>query len=615
MADTADIIALATHLLPSLEDATSFHSDVWPTAESMHNLLTLVLEFLKIRACVSVPLDPHLEGELHEILSGISAPLAALKKLAAAPGRRAATGCCGRPVRRARRAAADLRRLETRLCAKLNAVKMDLLSHNDGMMALLAGLYYSRQETPQLFWHRMFRDRQWVSTDRFADMLRTATSATPDVAAHISAMLSDRGCVHAAAFFASFSAGAKFDISKWMQTAHMQTDAPTVCIPAHVGCITEMAVIGDLLVTSSHDCTLKVFEKLDSLVVKSVMIGHEKEVTDFGVMPGGDTVASASRDGTLRVWSVESGEQLNLIKLKEEPYRIRAVDADVVVYLTRGSAYPIVMYDIAAARIVRRSRCAHGDMWAIEVQPERSTMCVSAFDHVYIMSLHSQRAARKISNNSNTYIRNMRVLEDDRLVCELDTGVSIFDAASGAWSAVDIVPQRTSLFRIPRIRVHNRAAYVLWIYGAQHRTSHLTLVDLDARGKVGEHDLSRLSQGGERVNFQVPPPFVYFATNKGNIYWHTLGGDGGGGSGEDSWEGHTLNDQMAMGHNFTNVCIATCDTGVVVCNNRELRFWNVATDTVLERSSTARRSTACTTTRSLSSWTRTRCTSTTPAFR
>ena len=576
----ADVISLGTILLTKLNNVANTYDDVGRVAKSLQNLLSLVIEFMKIRVGISNPLDPELAAQLHDIFNRIDAALQQSTRELATYGRRATmfcSGVCG-PFRGSVKALKDLRQLESELCTKLDIIKLDLLSNNSEMMSLIAGLYYDRPDTPQLFWHRMFRERQWVGTELFADTLCNAANCTRDVANYISATLSDRGCVHANTFFASFPIDSEFDIAKWVQNTQMQADARTVCIPAHVGCITEMAIVGNLLITSSHDCTLKVFEKHESLMVKSVMIGHEKEVNDFCVMANGHKVVSASMDGTLRMWSVESGEQQKNIKLKDIPYRIRAVDEENVVYLTRGSAYPIVLYNVNDVSVIKRFRCDHDDLWSVEIIPNKGAMHVSAFDNIYTISMRTYEHTHKVSNHSNIYIRNLRILEDDRLVCESETGISILERTEGTWTSVDIIKERTSLFKIPKIRVHNNVAYVLWIYGAQHRTSHLTLIDLDTHTRIGDHDLSLMKEG-YCVNFHISLPFVYFATNRGNIYWYTLNRS----NGEDSWEGHTFNDQMAFGHDFTNVCIATCDTGVVVCNNRELRFWNVATDTVIEK--------------------------------
>lgn len=577
-----EIISLGTVLLTKINNVSNTYDDIGRTAKALQNLLSLVVEFTKIRVGMSNPLDPELSSQLQDIFTRLDDILIRSSQNATNVSSLlfCLSGMCG-PFKGSTKILKDLQNLETELCRKLELIKIDLLSNNSELMSMIAGLYYDRPDTPQIYWHRMFRERQWVKTEEFADAICSTTGCYSDVAAYISATLSDKGLVRATNFFSSFQPDEEFDVTKWIQNTQMNENARTVSIPAHVGCITEIDIVNDFIVTSSRDCTLKVFEKHDSLMVKSVMIGHEKEINDFCCIEQ-NKIASVSMDSTIRVWAIESGEAIKTIKLKEIPYRIRKISHDVVVYLSRGSAYPLVVFNITTKTVVKRFRGMFSDLLTLELSEDKNLAYVSAFDSVYVISLETYELVENITNSSNIYIRNICVCSNDSIICESGMGISVLFPDHKEWHHVNIIDETTSLFKIPRIRVHGNIAYVLWIYGSQHRTSNLTLIDLSTFTRIGEHVLSLMSEG-YCVDFNVSLPFVYCATNRGNIYWYTINGKEDNMEAQESWEGHTFNDQVTFGNNFTNVCIATCETGVVVCNHRELRFWNVATDTVLEK--------------------------------
>ena len=65
----ADIISLGTVLLTKINNVAHTYDDVGRTAKALQNMLSLVVEFTKIRVGMSNPLDPELASQLQDIFT------------------------------------------------------------------------------------------------------------------------------------------------------------------------------------------------------------------------------------------------------------------------------------------------------------------------------------------------------------------------------------------------------------------------------------------------------------------------------------------------------------------------------------------------------------------
>ena len=75
---------------------------------------------------------------------------------------------------------------------------------------------------------------------------------------------------------------------------------------------------GDHVVSASSDCTLKVWEvvrigKRWSLRETHILKGHEGEVTGVAVADATRRIVSASMDGSVRLWDLDTGEPLQTL--------------------------------------------------------------------------------------------------------------------------------------------------------------------------------------------------------------------------------------------------------------------------------------------------------------
>jgi WD40 repeat protein len=412
----------------------------------------------------------------------------------------------------------------------------------------------------------MFRDKKTILTSLFASCLRVLTGCHADISHHISCVLSTEGHVYMQSFIGQFNdPDSEFVLKDWVHEQQTTGATRTVVIPAHVSYVTRMEMLGTkAIVTSSKDCTLKVFDMTGSgsgILLKCVMVGHEDIVNDFTLRPE-NKILSCSDDQTFRIWNTNTGMLEETIRLDEQIKLVESSprDTDTVVYVSSNTAYPIVLFDMRKKTKIRRLMLGSAQVTAVLLVTDG--MFISDGRKVYGMGYDGKKTTLYASDN----VHNICWTDDARLVHETEKGISVDS------NTVDIIEETSRMFRIAKIKLNDGKAFVLWNYGPVHKSSNLTVVDLETLGKTN-YELAFM-QNTFCTDIVIDGTVVYCATLTGNIYWYNIDSQD-----TDICEGHTFNDQVLVGLGFTNVHVATCGEGILVSNKNELRFWNNITQT------------------------------------
>ena len=88
-------------------------------------------------------------------------------------------------------------------------------------------------------------------------------------------------------------------------------------------------------------------------------VGHQDRVTSVAMSPGGDTACSASRDGTVRFWSVSSGRELRRIDLAPQPVSQMCFSPDGDQVALAILPQTVVVREVATGNEVRRLSLQH----------------------------------------------------------------------------------------------------------------------------------------------------------------------------------------------------------------------------------------------------------------
>jgi dipeptidyl aminopeptidase/acylaminoacyl peptidase len=90
----------------------------------------------------------------------------------------------------------------------------------------------------------------------------------------------------------------------------------------HTGAILGAAVQGDVVATASADGTIRVWE-LSTGTLRRSLTNHGGGVNGLAFEPGGRRLASASDDRTVRIWDPQTGRMLRIVR--EHPARVLCV--------------------------------------------------------------------------------------------------------------------------------------------------------------------------------------------------------------------------------------------------------------------------------------------------
>ncbi|KAL5005761.1 hypothetical protein ScPMuIL_016919 [Solemya velum] len=112
---------------------------------------------------------------------------------------------------------------------------------------------------------------------------------------------------------------------------------------------------GKFLVSASADGTLKVWD-MQSEQLQTVLVGHNDEVWCCAISPDNEIVVSGSRDGTIRLWRTKNGQEICLFKTGVDIFFVTmSHDKSTIVALgDKFGARKLIMLQVVRTKIRRQ---------------------------------------------------------------------------------------------------------------------------------------------------------------------------------------------------------------------------------------------------------------------
>ncbi|MEY2913906.1 MAG: hypothetical protein RLZZ184_3215, partial [Cyanobacteriota bacterium] len=73
---------------------------------------------------------------------------------------------------------------------------------------------------------------------------------------------------------------------------------------------------GKTLISGSQDKTIKLWDVETSQEIRTLS-GHSDHISSLAFSPNGQILASASKDKTLKIWTIDNGEEISSIKYND----------------------------------------------------------------------------------------------------------------------------------------------------------------------------------------------------------------------------------------------------------------------------------------------------------
>lgn len=467
---------------------------------------------------------------------------------------------------------ARLRDLEGDLAQILQFMRLELMANNNEILARYTGLHTAApgQESPRQYWYKVFKDAMSVSTESFGSALRSSSKCDSKSAAYIATTLSCDGRVSLDSFVERFDNPSDyFDVADWTRKQISQSDARTVHTPGHLKAITDMKMVGDhLIATSSMDCTIKVFEVSGpTVILKFVLVGHERAVRSFVFTQKTDKIVSISDDKTIRIWDASTGKASGSIATEDNSTHIAECPSErsVVICASSNSAYPITLYDYLDRMVVRKLRLTVSAITALHCT-SGGAMIFTDLGVVY----HSDSRCSSVTEMSSATHTVCFAAQGDRVAFSTKRGVALAHESGGRFSStirLDVISGDAEDFRVRKLSLCGDKLYVVWTMMKHEPHRNLTMVCLKTFTK--QH-YKQVFVKGSCTHMLVFNDTMYCATQEGNMFMYSVGSLDG-----VKCVGYTLNRQELLGLGMSSVRLSAFENGIIAVDRSSVRVYEL----------------------------------------
>jgi WD40 repeat protein len=152
-------------------------------------------------------------------------------------------------------------------------------------------------------------------------------------------------------------------------------------LAGHTRAISALAVCpdGNRLISASHDTTLKLWE-LDTGEEIRTLVGHGGEVTTVAACPGGRRAVSGSTDKTIRVWDLDTGSAIQVLTGHEAAVTTLSMSADGRLLVSGSHDRTVRLWSMETGLLVREPLRSADPVKAICLTPDGGLVMVASND-------------------------------------------------------------------------------------------------------------------------------------------------------------------------------------------------------------------------------------------
>ncbi|MCB8839529.1 WD40 repeat domain-containing protein [Aurantimonas sp. VKM B-3413] len=161
--------------------------------------------------------------------------------------------------------------------------------------------------------------------------------------------------------------------------------------------------------------------------------GHSQAVTSIAFGPDGSWFASASKDGTAKVWNTATGALMGTVNGSGEPVNAVAVQPGTGLLATADDTGVIRLFDRGPDATRTLGSGGSTGVGALDFSPNGALLAAGVYQGVEIWDVASASLVRRIDNAQKGMVRSVRFSPDGSrlLTAGYEPAVNIWDAGSG----------------------------------------------------------------------------------------------------------------------------------------------------------------------------------------